>query len=76
MNDVLAILSQIRPEFDFASASDFFASGMLDSFDLTTLISALEERYGITLDGKDIVPENFRDVGAILQLLTRYDVTP
>jgi acyl carrier protein len=74
MENVIATLKNIRPEFEFAGVDDFFARGMLDSFDLTMLISALEERFGIAMDGADIVPENFRSVEAIASLLKRYGV--
>jgi acyl carrier protein len=71
---VIAILKKIRPEFEFGGADDFFARGMLDSFDLTVLVSALEERFGLSLDGADIVPEHFRSVEAISSLLAKYGV--
>lgn len=74
MEDINAILKNIRPEFDFAGVNDFFSLGMLDSFDLTVLISALEEHYAITIDGTDILPENFQSVAAIRSLLTKYGV--
>jgi acyl carrier protein len=74
MENVIAILQSIRPECDFAGVDDFFARGMLDSFDLTMLVSALEERFSISMDGSDIVPENFRSVQAIQSLLARYGV--
>jgi acyl carrier protein len=74
MENVIAILKSIRPECDFAAVDDFFARGMLDSFDLTMLVSALEERFSISMDGSDILPENFRSVQAILLLLARYGV--
>ena len=76
MSKVPAILSGIRPEFDFTQSQDFFEDGLLDSFDLVTLVSALDEAYGISIDGMDIVPENFGDVAAIEALLTRNGVTP
>lgn len=72
MENVLAILKGIRPEFEFAGVDDFFARGMLDSFDLTMLVSALEERFAISVDGADLVPENFRNVTAIQGLLAKY----
>jgi len=74
MNNVIAILKNIRPEFDFAGVDDFFARGMLDSFDLTVLVSALEEQFGVSIDGADIVPENLRNVKAIAALLGKYGV--
>lgn len=74
MDNVIAILKNIRPEFEFAGVDDFFARGMLDSFDLTVLVSALEERFGVAIDGADIVPENLRNVKAIVSLLGKYGV--
>ncbi len=76
MDDIIVILKKIRPEFEFRGVDDFFARGMLDSFDFTTLVSALEERYNITIDAGDILPENFRCVEAIVRLLGKYGVTP
>lgn len=72
MDGISTILKNIRPEFEFAGVEDFFARGMLDSFDLTVLVSALEERYRITVDGVDILPENFRSIEAIRSLLAKY----
>jgi acyl carrier protein len=72
VEEISAILKSIRPEFDFAGVSDFFARGMLDSLDLTVLVSTLEEKYGLVIDGADIVPENFRNIEAINSLLRKY----
>lgn len=74
MESVITVLKGIRPEFQFTGVDDFFTRGMLDSFDLTMLISALEECFGISIDGADIVPENLRNVDAIVSLLRRYGV--
>ena len=72
METIVAILKGIRPEFEFSGVDDFFDRGMLDSFDLTVLVSGLEERFGVSVDGADIVPENFRSVEAIVSLLKKY----
>lgn len=76
MSTVLDILAQIRPEFDFSQSNDFFEDGMLDSFDLITLVSELDKSYGISIDGMHIVPENFQNVAAIEALLSRSGVAP
>ena len=76
MSKVLSILAQVRPEHDFSDSEDFFEDGLLDSFDLVTLVSELDSTYGISIDGMDIVPANFRNVGAIEALLTQSGVTP
>ena len=67
--EILEMLKELRPENDFASSAAFFEDALLDSFDLLSLISMLEEKYGIQVDGLDIVPENFMDVDAIIALV-------
>lgn len=74
MEDLIAILNEIRPGQNFAAASDFFAQGLLDSIDLTTLVAALETRYDLFVDVEELVPENFRNIGAIHALLLRHGV--
>lgn len=76
MSKILDILAEIRPEFDWAQSDDFFEDGMLDSFDMVTLVSDLDKAYGISIDGMDIVPENFSNVAAIEALLVRNGATP
>jgi acyl carrier protein len=76
MKTVLEMLKGIRPEFDFTTSEDFIADGMLDSFDVITLISELDHRYGISIAGTDILPENVRNLAAIQQLLHKYGVAP
>lgn len=60
------ILKELRPEYDFESSENFAEDGLLDSFDVVTLVSELEDAYSIIIDGLDIVPENFASVSAIL----------
>ena len=71
MKTIPEILKEIRPEFDFTPSSDFISDGMLDSFDVVTLVSALDKNYSISIPGTDIVPENFQNVGTIETLLRK-----
>jgi acyl carrier protein len=68
---VLEILSNLRPEFDFSENVDFIEQGMLDSFDVVTLVSDLDLTFGISIDGVDIMPENFSSVESIVNLLKK-----
>ena len=76
MVKIIQILSDIRPEFDFQGVEDFFDQGMLDSFDLVTLVSELDKAFGIHIEGTDILPEHFRNLMAISNLLEKYGVQP
>jgi acyl carrier protein len=74
MKPIAEILKEIRPEFDFTASNDFMADGMLDSFDMVTLVSTLDKTFGISIPGTDIVPENFQNIGAIEALLRKCGV--
>jgi acyl carrier protein len=69
MKSVCEILKDIRPEFDFTTSNDFIMDGMLDSFDMMTLVSALDKNFGISIQGTDILPENFKNLQTIEALL-------
>lgn len=71
MDKLVALLTEIRPEFDFAATDDFVENGMLDSFDIITLVVALDEAYAISINGTDIVPENFSSLDAIRKLVEK-----
>ncbi len=69
---IIKILTDLRPEFDFTQEDvDFIEEGMLDSFDLIALVSELDSTFGISIDGVDILPENFCSVEAIARLLVK-----
>ena len=68
---VLEILANLRPEFDFTEDVDFIEHGMLDSFDVVSLVSDLDSTFGISIDGVDIVPENFSSVDSIIKILKK-----
>ena len=72
MPTIEEIMKEIRPEFDFTASQDFIADGMLDSFDIVTLVSDLDKAYGISISGLDIVPENFQNLASIQKLLQKY----
>jgi acyl carrier protein len=76
MKSLAEVLKGIRPEADFTGSHDFMADGMLDSFDMVTLVATLDETFGISINGVDIVPGHFRNLETIAALLSRYGVAP
>lgn len=70
-NQIIEILNGLRPEFDFSEDVNFIEEGMLDSFDVVSLVSELEENFGININGVDILPENFSSIGNIKSLINK-----
>ncbi len=72
---IIKILTDLRPEFDFTDESlNFIEEGMLDSFDIVSLVDALDTEFDIVIDGVDILPENFSSIDAIAKLLIKNGV--
>ena len=71
---IIQILKELRPEFDFTEDVNFIEEGMLDSFDVVNLVTELDNTFGISIDGVDILPENFATVEAIENLLKKNGV--
>ncbi len=69
--EIMAMLKELRPEFDFTDSDDYVMDGLLDSFDIISLSSMLEEKYGVTIDGLDIVPENYSSIQAIIAMVNK-----
>ena len=71
---IVSILTELRPEFDFNEPFDFIEEGMLDSFDVINLVTALDSEFGISIDGTDVLPDNFSSVENIEALLRKNGV--
>lgn len=75
MNEkIIEILTDLRPEFDFSEDVNFIEEGMLDSFDIVSLVDELETNFNVKIDGIDIVPENFSSIDSIEALLKKNGV--
>jgi acyl carrier protein len=72
MDKLLSILREIRPEHDFAASEDLIFDGLLDSFDIVTLVAKMEEGFGITIRGEDVQYNNFKNLKNIKRLIKRY----
>jgi len=68
---ILDMLADLKPEFDFTDSQNFIADGYLDSFDIISLTSMLEETFHIKIDGMDILPENYDSVDHLVNLVKK-----
>lgn len=69
--DLMEILNGLRPEVDFENAEDLISAGILDSFDIVSLIGEINDTFDVEVDFEDMTPENFNSVDAMEKLIIR-----
>lgn len=67
----MEILAELRPEVNFASEVHLIDDGILDSFDLVSLIGEINDSFDVEVSFDDIEPENFNSVDAMLKLIQK-----
>ena len=71
MNEVLAILKDIRPDVDFEKEKALIDDGILDSFDIVSIVGELSDAFDIEIPAEEIDPENFNTLEAITAMVER-----
>jgi len=71
MERLLQILNEIRSDVDYENETALIDDGILDSLDVVSLVSELNDAYDIEIDMDELVPENFNSVQAILDMIER-----
>lgn len=69
MEELLEILSELHPEVDFETEEHLIDNGILDSFDIVTIIAEIKDVFDVTIDAKRIIPENFNSANALYTLI-------
>lgn len=69
--ELMEILTELRPEVDFATETQLIDDGILDSFDLVSLIGEINDSFDVEISFDDIEPENFNSVDAMEKLIQK-----
>lgn len=71
MDELLEILNEVKPGVDFENDTDLIGHGALDSITMVTLVMELNDAFDIEITPVDIVPENFKTVQTIYDMIQR-----
>ena len=71
MDELLELLEDIKPTVDFRTCTGLIDDGYLDSFDILSIVSELNDAFGIEISPVDIIPENFNSAQALWNMLER-----
>lgn len=71
MEKLMEILQELHEDIDFGTHEGLIDEGVLDSFDIVTLVAEIDSEYGVTIPVEELTPENFNSAQAILNLIQR-----
>lgn len=71
MDELIDILSEIKPDVDFETCDTLIDDEMLDSFDIVTIVGELNDAFDIEITSADIVPENFNSAESMWEMIQR-----
>ena len=73
MKEILEILQEMHPDVDFEKEQHLIDDRIIDSLDIVTLISEIDDKLDVTIPAEEIIPENFSSVEALSELVRRLD---
>lgn len=74
MEQLFEILKGIRPDVDFENETALIDDGILDSFDVVSIISELDNEFDVQIRITELDPDNFNSAEAIWKLVQEMKV--
>ena len=73
MEKLIEILQNLHPDIDFETYEGLVDYGILDSLDIVTLITDINDAFDVSIPAEEILPENFNSAEALWDLIERLD---
>lgn len=73
MEELIEILTDLHPDVDFATKKGLVDDRILDSLDIVSLISEIDDQFDVAIPAEEIIPENFNSAEAIYALIRRLE---
>ena len=73
MEQLIEIMQNLHPDVDFETYDGLVDDGILDSLDIVTLITDINDAFDVSIPAEEILPENFNSAAALWELIERLD---
>ncbi len=73
MEQLIEIMKNLHPDVDFETYDGLVDDGILDSLDIVTLITDINDAFDVSIPAEEILPENFNSAAALWELIERLD---
>lgn len=71
MDKLITILTELNADIDYKTETGLIDRGILDSFDIVTLVAEIDDAFAVAIPAEELVPENFNSVQALYALIRR-----
>jgi acyl carrier protein len=68
---LLELLEEIRPDVDFENEKQLITDGVLDSFDIVSMVTAMNDEFDIEIEVGNLVPDNFNSIEGMMALIEK-----
>lgn len=69
MDELLNLLKGIRPDVDFENEKELIDDGILDSMDVVSIISAIDDEFNVQIRITELDPDNFNSIENLWALI-------
>jgi len=70
IDNILAILEDVRPDVDFINEKKLIDDKILDSFDIIAIVSEFNETFDVGIKAEKLKRENFNTIEAMQELIS------
>lgn len=71
LDHMIELLEDVKGNVDYENCTKLVDDRVLDSFDILSIISSINDEFDVSVPAKDIVPDNFNSVQAMLDMVKR-----
>lgn len=69
MDELVRIMSEVRPDVDFETATTLIDDDIIDSLDIIAIVSEVNDTFDVEINVDDLLPENFNSASALWDLI-------
>lgn len=66
---IIAVVEDTNPEVSKYQGNDMMREGVIDSFEVIDIVTALEDEFDIEIDASLVVADNFRNMDSIVEMM-------
>lgn len=71
LDHMIELLEDVKGNVDYENCTTLVDDRVLDSFDILSIISSINDEFDVSVPAKDIVPDNFNSAQAMFDMVKR-----